>query len=38
MENKPYIIGLTGGIACGKSTVAEYLEKQGLFVIDADAI
>ena len=38
MENKPYVIGLTGGIACGKSTVAEYLEKQGLFVIDADAI
>lgn len=38
MENKPYIIGLTGGIACGKSTVAEYLEKQGVFVIDADAI
>lgn len=38
MENKPYIIGLTGGIACGKSTVAEYLQKQGLFVIDADAI
>lgn len=35
---KPYIIGLTGGIACGKSTVADYLEKQGLFVIDADAI
>lgn len=35
---KPYIIGLTGGIACGKSTVADYLQKQGLFVIDADAI
>ena len=33
---KPKIIGLTGGIACGKSTVARLLEQQGYSVIDAD--
>jgi len=29
-------IGLTGGIASGKSTVARWLEQQGLPVLDAD--
>lgn len=32
------IIGLTGGIATGKSTAASYLEKKGAKVIDADEI
>ncbi len=32
------IVGLTGGIATGKSTVARLLEKLGAVVIDADAI
>ena len=32
------IIGLTGGIATGKSTAAEYLEQKGAVVIDADQI
>ncbi len=31
-------IGLTGSIACGKSTVSQYLRKLGYFVSDADAI
>ncbi|MDF2671188.1 MAG: dephospho-CoA kinase [Paenibacillus sp.] len=31
-------IGLTGGIACGKSTVAAMLVKRGAFLIDADRI
>lgn len=31
-------IGLTGGIATGKSTVAELLRKKGLTVIDADKV
>lgn len=32
------VIGLTGGIASGKSTVARFLEEQGAVVIDADAL
>lgn len=31
-------IGLTGSIACGKSTVSSYLRESGYTVIDADAI
>jgi dephospho-CoA kinase len=31
-------IGLTGGIACGKSTVAAMLAKRGARIIDADQI
>jgi len=31
-------IGLTGSIACGKSTVSAYLRELGFSVIDADAI
>ena len=39
MEEKPLpMIALTGGIASGKSTVAEYLRKQGFHVIDADKL
>ena len=32
------IIGLTGGIATGKSAVAGFLEEQGALVIDADKL
>lgn len=32
------IIGLTGGIATGKSTVSALLAEQGLPVVDADKI
>ncbi len=35
---KPYMLGLTGGIACGKSTVARKLEELGAVHIDADEI
>jgi predicted kinase len=31
-------IGLTGGIASGKSTVARYLAQLGAHVIDADVL
>src|SRR5271154_2199145 len=34
----PYEIGLTGGIACGKSTLAEGLRVRGWHVIDTDRI
>ena len=33
-----YIIGLTGGIACGKSVVSDIFEKQGIPIIDTDII
>lgn len=36
--NKPFILGLTGGIACGKSHVARELRGLGVPVLDADAI
>lgn len=36
--NKPYIIGLTGGIGCGKSEAAAYLKSLGAVHVDADAI
>lgn len=37
-EKKGCLIGLTGGIASGKSTVTKVLRMQGLTVIDADAL
>ena len=35
---RPSVIGLTGGIASGKSTVSRWLAEMGAMVIDADAI
>jgi len=35
---EPYIVGLTGGIATGKSTVSNYLRHLGARVIDADEV
>jgi dephospho-CoA kinase len=37
MSNK-YVIGVTGGIGSGKSTVTAYLRSKGYFVVDADAL
>ena len=37
-QNKIYIIGLTGGIATGKSTVSNVLKQAGIKVIDADLV
>jgi dephospho-CoA kinase len=31
-------VGLTGGIACGKSTVSRMFEERGAAIVDADAI
>lgn len=36
--SKPLIIGLTGGIASGKTTVANYLATLGAHLIDTDVI
>ena len=32
------VIGLTGNIACGKSTVSKMLGELGAFIIDADIV
>jgi len=37
-QNNLKVIGLTGGIASGKSTVSNYLISKGYHVIDADII
>ncbi len=36
--NRLYLIGLTGNIGCGKSTVLEMLRGHGAHVIDADRV
>lgn len=38
MNHKPYLIGLTGNIATGKSTVGQMLAGLGARYIDADAL
>ena len=37
-RRSPYLVGLTGGIASGKSTVGRALRAHGVAVIDADAL
>lgn len=37
-QSKPYVVGLTGGIASGKTSVARALREKGIPVLDADAI
>ena len=38
MKNKSTVIGLTGGIACGKSMISAYLAQKGIPVIDGDLV
>ncbi|MGN6699006.1 MAG: dephospho-CoA kinase, partial [Thermomicrobiales bacterium] len=37
-ERRPYLIGLTGNIACGKTTVLARLAELGAETIDADRV
>ena len=36
MNKQPYIVGLTGGIGSGKSTVSQGFQTLGITVVDAD--
>lgn len=38
MNRRPCSVGLTGGLASGKSTVAEILRQRGVPVLDADTV
>lgn len=38
VNNKPYLIGLTGGIGSGKTTASNYLKSKGFIVVDSDQI
>jgi len=34
----PYLVGLTGGIATGKSSIVKHLSALGAFAIDCDKV
>ena len=34
--DKPYVIGITGGIGCGKTAATDFLSRHGALIIDAD--
>jgi dephospho-CoA kinase len=38
MHQRPFVLGVTGNIACGKSTVLRQLSDLGAATIDADAV
>ena len=38
LQRKPIVIGITGGIACGKSEVGRILEEMSFSVCDADRV
>lgn len=37
-QNTRYIVGLTGGIGSGKSTVATLFQRKGIDIVDADIV
>lgn len=38
LPSRPYLVGLTGGLASGKSSICEYLKTLGAGVIDCDKV
>lgn len=38
IPRKPYVIGLTGGVASGKSNIAKYLDSLGAYIVDCDKL
>ncbi|MDP9354073.1 MAG: dephospho-CoA kinase [Chloroflexota bacterium] len=38
MRRGPFVLGVTGNIACGKSTVLQILAERGAETLDADAV
>jgi dephospho-CoA kinase len=37
-KTSPWVLGLTGGIGCGKTAVSNMLEQLGIIIVDADII
>lgn len=35
-DKKPYVVGITGGIACGKTAATDHLRTLGALILDAD--
>ena len=38
MENRNFIIGITGGSGCGKTTLLQCIGEKGGLILDCDAI
>ena len=34
----PFVVGLTGGIGCGKTTISNEFKRLGITIVDADEI